>query len=283
MWAVIDPGENDRLELLRDSLRYRSDQDALAALRAMALLGDRNEIGAAVESLTDPNPSQRANALEVIDSVAEPDLVRPLLRMWEHGTRSSGEGSSAVEALRNDPDAWIRACAEFTMTTRGGTMETLTTLSPMERVLFLRKVPLFEDLPPPDLLPIASVAREVSFGEGDSIAQEGEVGDEMHIIVSGDVSVVASDDGGPRILATRSTGDVVGEMSLLTNAPRMAELVARSPVHALSLDRGGFESILRERPETALGVIRVLCRRLAEAGGPAQEDVSGTTDTTAST
>ena len=45
--------------------------------------------------------------------------------------------------------------------------ETLSTLSTMERVLFLRKVPLFSALPPPDLEPIASIAREQAFADGD--------------------------------------------------------------------------------------------------------------------
>jgi CRP-like cAMP-binding protein len=53
-------------------------------------------------------------------------------------------------------------------------------------------------------------------------------------------------------------------MAVITSQPRMAGLVARGDVRVLSIARPQFESILRERPETALGVIRVLCQRLAE-------------------
>jgi CRP-like cAMP-binding protein len=44
----------------------------------------------------------------------------------------------------------------------------------------------------------------------------------------------------------------------------MAALVAKGPVRLLTIARRQFESILRERPETSLAVMRVLCQRLAE-------------------
>ena len=160
--------------------------------------------------------------------------------------------------------------------------QTLTTLSLMERVLFLRKVPLFSMLAPPDLEPIASIAREQAFAPGDVLATRGEDGVEMHIIVTGDVSVTtgAGEDG--HVMATRSSGDAVGEMSLLTNEPRMATLVCASPVRVLTIDRPRFQAILRERPEVSLGVIRVLCRRLAE-GSDQAAGTDGTGMTSAST
>ncbi len=141
----------------------------------------------------------------------------------------------------------------------------------MERVLFLRKVPLFAELPPPDLQPIARIAEEHAYDDGEAFAQQGESGDAMYIIVSGEVAVVVGDDTGERDVAIRRRGDVVGEMAVITSQPRMASLIPRGPVRVLSIERRGFESILRDRPGTALGVIEVLCGRLAEptaSGGP---------------
>jgi CRP-like cAMP-binding protein len=67
-------------------------------------------------------------------------------------------------------------------------------------------------------------------------------------------------------------------MAVVTSEPRMAGLVARSDVRVLSIARPQFESILRERPAIALGVIRVLCQRLAESSAPTI-DGTGTTTT----
>jgi hypothetical protein len=217
---------------------------------------------------------QRANALEVLETIGARDVVRPLLELWEPERAPTPDPGWRDRALR-DPDEWIRACARFAVdqesdprsaNDRGGgaVTETMTTLPLMERVLFLRKVPLFADLPPRDLQPIAQVATEHSYEEGDTIAEQGEPGDEMHIIVSGYVMVILREpDGHLRVLAVRSAGDVIGEMAVITSEPRMAALAARGPVRLLTIGRRQFEAILRERPETSLGVMRVLCQRLA--------------------
>jgi hypothetical protein len=280
--SALGGDDDDAQRLLADSLMTLADRDAALGLRAAALLGGGGELRVALDNLSVTDLAQRANALEVIESVSDRDLVRPLLTMWE-GSASPIDRQDALARLAEDPDDWIRSCTALVTTSQGGTMtETLTTLSLMERVLFLRKVPLFTTLAPHDLEPIASIAREQAFAAGDTIAEQGEDGVEMHIIVSGGVSVTTGTGDEARVVATRSSGDVVGEMSLLTNEPRMAGLVCDGPVRVLTIDRPRFEAILRERPETSLGVIRVLCGRLAEGDasiGDAQTaDGTGTTN-----
>jgi hypothetical protein len=271
----IETEGSDRLELLRDSLLAASRSDAVTAIRAIAMLRDTGAIAIALESLSETDAAQRANALEVIDTIGDRDLVRPLLALWEPERSQHPEDDWREKALHH-PDDWIRACAAWATkaTTReaddqaeeGGTMtETLATLPVMDRVLFLRRVPLFADLPPQDLMPIAAIASEHSFADADTIAEQDEPGDEMHIIVSGYVMVILRQpDGHQQVLAVRSAGDVIGEMAVITSGPRMASLAARGPVRLLSIGRRPFEAMLRERPETSLALMRVLCQRLAD-------------------
>ena len=131
----------------------------------------------------------------------------------------------------------------------------------IERVLFLRRVPLFDELAPADLSAIAEVAHERSFADGELLASEGELGDELLIVASGTVRVEA---GGSEI-ARRGPGEVVGEMSLITRGPRMASLVADGDVRAIRIGRREFESMIHDRPDIGIGVMRVLAQRLAEA------------------
>ena len=143
--------------------------------------------------------------------------------------------------------------------------ETLATVPLMERVIVLRKVPLFADLPPEDLKPLATIASERRFEDADTIAEQGDPGDEMHIIVEGYVMVILREpDGHRRVLAVRSAGDVIGEMAVITSTPRMASLAAKGSVRLLTIERRGFEAMLRERPETSIALLRVLCERLAD-------------------
>src|SRR5215211_4468636 len=264
----LNASNDAAVALLHDSLRAREERRALAALRAAALLGARRtSVFAALENLVVSDPAQRATALEVIETVGDPAIVRPLLALWE-SRASDGFDTEVIERLRDDPDAWIRQCAEFAKhALEGGAMtHTLTTKVPVvERVIFLRKVPLFEALPPQELEPIAAVAEEEDFSEGELLAVRGEPGDTLYVIIDGEVQVLGADE---RELAVRGPGDFIGEMAVISSKPRAASLLATSDVRVLELHKPAFEAILRERPETALAMMRILCDLLASAAAP---------------
>ncbi len=138
--------------------------------------------------------------------------------------------------------------------------ETLPTISLVERVLFLRRVSLFGELAPSDLKQIAGLAREAQHVDGAVLGREGEVGDQLFIIASGTVRV----ESGARVVARRSTGEVIGEMSIVADVPRIASLVCEGDVRVLAIARRDFDAILRDRPQVAHAIIRVLSARLAE-------------------
>ena len=190
-------------------------------MRAVALLRGRGAISTALEYLSTANPGQQANALEVIETIGDHTVVGPLLALWEPGRSHDPEHDWPDKVLQH-PDDWIRTCAAWAgagtigpdrASREGGSMtETLMTLPLVERVLSLRRVPLFSDLPPQDLVPIASIATEHSYADADTIAEQGEPGDEMHIIVTGYVMVILREPSGhQRVLAVRSAGDMIGE------------------------------------------------------------------------
>jgi len=57
---------------------------------------------------------------------------------------------------------------------------------------------------------------------------------------------------------------VVGEMAIISGHPRMATVIAAGEARLLALERLSFESLLRERPEVSLAVMRELCSRLQQ-------------------
>ncbi len=289
----------ERRQLLTDSLRARAVHEGVKALRATALLGEPESILLAIDNLKSSNPVQRANALEALDSSREKQIVRPLLALWETNEAASTAPANAewLLSLLQEGDGWLRVCAAFsggslddpnirarltelaqadpdplvretaeTSLKGKSSMETLSTLSLMERILCLRRVPLFTDLNPADLKQVAAIATERLYPAGELIAQQNEPGDEMYIIVSGEVSVMAGSGAGPGTeVARRKPGEYVGEMAILNRKPRMASLVAAGDVRLLCIEQLQFEELLRERPETSLAVIRVLCTRLESA------------------
>jgi HEAT repeat protein len=279
--------------LLLEGLKDKARGHALNALHAIGLFTDRRTALLSIENLGSAERDQRAYALETLETLGEPQLVRPLLSIWESGEASTGQRDGLVTEVLQDPDAWLRACGVMyasasrdegslsllarlsqadpdplvretaSQALQGGNgVDTLKTITTMERVLFLRRVKLFANLTPVDLVHIAAIAQERLFPDGEVIAQEGDSGDEMYIIVSGEVSVI--NESGHE-MACRKPGDYVGEMAIISQQPRMATLVAAGDVRTLSISRKPFEEILRGRFEISLAVMRELCERLRQS------------------
>ncbi|NJN80490.1 MAG: cyclic nucleotide-binding domain-containing protein [Anaerolineales bacterium] len=270
---------NAHLSLLRDSLHSRSQVDGIHALLALSLLHDYESIQVAIENLKSKSATQRANALETLEAVRDSKTIKPLLHIWEITAKSNinkdhinpqVDYAQIIWAkLMQDDDDWIRACAIFvyeSFNAGGEIMDTRTALTVMDRILLLRQVPLFADLSPIDLQQIAKLSSEHHAEAGEVVFEEGEIGEEMYVIVHGEVKVmIRQSDGTEKEIAKRKIGDVLGEMSIISGEPRSASVIAAEETHFLCLDKKTFESLMRERPEVGFAVMRVLCQRLTEA------------------
>jgi HEAT repeat protein len=259
----IPPGD-ERSELLRAALMERARSHGLVALSALALASrDREAMHVALDNLRGSDPGQIANALETIEATEHRSLAGPLLSLWEQTHVTPRD--DWMDVVSRDPDPLIRSCVDLVRATdrRGDDMtRSRTSMSPMERVLALRTIPLFAELSTADLRKAADIAEERSFAAGDLISSEGEIGDELHLVLSGTVGVMRGDEGSAPI-ARRGPGEVVGEMSIITHHPRVASLVAEDDVRTLRIGRREFESMIRERPDVSLAVMRVLAERLS--------------------
>jgi HEAT repeat protein len=265
--GVRSGSKNEALILLEESLHDKSHQQGIRALRAIGLLGDRDAMNLAVENLEIRDAGQRANVIEALESISAKyrEIIQPLTKLWEEDGGQTGNPDFDWSRLLADDDAWIRECSAFAMKYGEKSMVPPAALSLMDRILFFKHVPLFANLSPVDLKQVASIAEEEFFSDGEVIAQEGEMGDVMYIIVSGGVRVCSMRNGEEIEIARRGAGDYVGEMAIISREPRMASLVALGDVQALCIDQKSFEGLLRERPDVSLAVIRELNIRLREA------------------
>ena len=262
--SVQATAENEAMKLLEETLHEKSHRYGILALRAIGLLGDRDAMNLAVENLQLQIADQRANVIEALDSISEKyrRIIHPLTKLWED--EHSQAEPIQWERLLNDPDEWIRDCAAFARHYGEINMEPLSTLSLMDRILFFKRVPLFETLSTVDLKQVAAIAEEEFFSDGEVVAQEGEVGDVMFIIVSGEVKVCLQQHGEEVEIARRTVGDYVGEMAIIGHEPRMASLIAIGDVRTLCIDQKSFEGLIRARPEVSLAIMKVLSQRLRE-------------------
>jgi CRP-like cAMP-binding protein len=131
-------------------------------------------------------------------------------------------------------------------------------ISIVEKVLFLKSIDLFREIPGEDLARVAQIAEEVDFEPGETLLVEDEVGDSMYLIVLGRVAVSKGD----RIVVELGERECVGEMAILDSEPRSATVRSLTTVRALKIEREDFYELMNEKLELAQGIIKVLTRRL---------------------
>ena len=264
--SIQASGKSEALQLLEESLHEKSHQYGIQALRAIGLLGNRDSMNIAIENLQTRDARQQANVIEALESISAKyrNIIQPLTKLWEDDTTPHAPHPTDWQRLLTDPDEWIRDCAAFAQH-YGEIMDTLATLSLMDRILFFKRVPLFANFSPVDLKQVATLADEEVFSDGEELGHEGDVGDVMFIIISGEVKVCSQHDGQEFEIARRKAGDYVGEMSIIGREPRMASLIAVGDVRTLCIDQKSFEGLIRERPDVSLAIMQALTKRLKEA------------------
>ena len=131
----------------------------------------------------------------------------------------------------------------------------------------LAHVELFAGLEKKDLQQLAGACRERTYSAGSRLIKQGDTGVGLYVITDGTVRITKeADPDKPELdLGTVGPGNVLGEMSLLDDLPRSANVTAVSDVTALLLPVWEFRTTLRNHPDIALRLLSTLSRRLRKA------------------
>jgi CRP-like cAMP-binding protein len=129
---------------------------------------------------------------------------------------------------------------------------------------FLRTSELFENQPPEVVRAVLAQGQLLEFGPGDIVFRQGDQGDRLFVVKSGVLEVVAAPTDGsePVVVAYLGTGEVIGELALLTGSPRSATV--RSPEHAelFAVDKAVFFDLMDILPAFSRNLCVVLAKRL---------------------
>lgn len=123
----------------------------------------------------------------------------------------------------------------------------------------LRTIPLFSEVDPEHLEAIATVATPFEVAGGYVLAERGQPGQGMFVILEGSVEVELPS----REPVVLGPGEFVGELSLLADVGRVARVKAATAVRGLAIGRAEFVALLHDEPRIAVAMLSVLARRLA--------------------
>lgn len=135
----------------------------------------------------------------------------------------------------------------------------------------LNKLPLFQSLEESNLRKVVSFLKLNKFEAGEQVIKKGDPGKNLFIIVSGRVEIL-NDDG--LQIAKLGSGEVFGEMSILSGDPVIATVQVLEPTRVLYLDGDHFRKILNEFPSLQMYLACLLARRLADTNILMSEEFS---------
>ena len=122
-------------------------------------------------------------------------------------------------------------------------------------------VPFFANLRDKQRKSLVSQGKELSYKAGDTIVSEGTMGVGFYLILDGKAEVKK----GAKVLATLSRGQFFGEMSLIDEQPRSADVVAVQPTKCWAITSWAFTALVKTHPEMALGMLKEVVKRLRMA------------------
>ncbi len=127
---------------------------------------------------------------------------------------------------------------------------------------FLRRLPIFGQLADEHLSKLCEIAEPVGIPAGQTLIEEGSPADALDVIMDGEFEVSKRAGNSQVVIGTRHSGDVIGEMALLEQAPRNATVRALTDGRALMISREAFYNLLAGNPTAVMAIMRTFIVRL---------------------
>lgn len=147
----------------------------------------------------------------------------------------------------------------------------------LERLLLLKRSPLFGEVPTDELRMVVEQLREEACFAGERIFEIHDPADQMYIVLDGRIGIsLNSDPRAADFVSVLGPGECFGEMGLLDDGARSATAHVIEDAVLLRLEKEKLRGLVVRHPELAFGLLRALSLRLRAANEliSAQDDPS---------
>ena len=277
------------LDFLLHSLRDAARLALKVAFEILSRLEDPKVMRSVEKVLRFANVRARSDALEVLSNLGDREAAHLLVLLledahWAERVSSlppslpkPGSLEEVVEWCLGRHDGWLRMAAQRLArgdeTARAGA-EWKEKEKLMERLLVLRKVPLFAQMTMDQLEAINQLLKAAQYLRGEVIFEQGDLGDELFILVRGEVRIMLAHGTSEEVELNRLAGvSYFGEMAILDDEPRSASVVCNEDSHLLVLKGDQLKELIHQMPEISFEIFKVLTARIrthsVRVGNPA--------------
>ena len=257
--------------------------------------GDATGVNALRDAMVSSDPSSRAAAMATLSGRLSKDAATRMSEAYARALDTAKTIADLPASLRThftSPDAYIRAAAFYLLESLDAATDAdfaalehdehpivselvevskrlaagrtiMAEPTTFAKMIGLKAVGIFDGLEPEDLAQIARAGQESWFRQNDVLCREGEMGEEVFVLLSGDVTIARRDGDTDRVVGVEGPGSVIGELAVLDPAPRQATVTASSvAVRTLRLAGTPFRKALYASPALSEVIIRRLAQRL---------------------
>jgi len=131
-----------------------------------------------------------------------------------------------------------------------------------QEVELIRQFPIFSKIQPAMQKLLVFSAERLTFDAGQVIFNAGDVGDAAYIVIEGSVEISVPTPAGPIVVNTLGRNDIIGEIAIFGDVPRTATAKALGKLETLKISKELFIKVIRENPDAAIELIKILAQRL---------------------
>ena len=132
-----------------------------------------------------------------------------------------------------------------------------------QEVELIRRIPIFRKIDLAMLKLLCFSSERLTFEAGQVVFAVGDPGDAAYVLIEGHVDVTVPTPTGSLIVNSLGPNDILGEIAIFADVSRTATVTTTSRVEALRIAKEQFMGVIRQNPDAALELIRILASRLA--------------------
>ena len=132
-----------------------------------------------------------------------------------------------------------------------------------QEVELIRQFPIFSKIQPAMQKLLCFSSERLTYDAGQVMFNAGDAADAAYIIIDGKVEISVPTPAGPIVINTMGRNELLGEIAIVGEVPRTATAKALTKLETLKISKELFMKIIRENPDAAIELVKILASRLA--------------------